>query len=57
MYRSALQRGLECVRDGSGPGYHPGVTEAVHCNFGYVQSFDGLWVRQKVDDKWEDTRL
>lgn len=48
---------FENARDGEG--YHPGVTQAVWDIFGEVQSFEGLWVMQKVseNDEWESVIL
>ena len=53
MFNSALGRGLDGVRDDDNVGYHPGVTLAVFEEFGRIETFEGLWVRQKVRGSWE----
>jgi Methyltransferase domain len=45
FHSEALRTGEEFIAPDGGPGYHPGVTQAVHDLFGEVPCYDGLWVK------------
>ena len=54
---SGYKTSAEFVRLEDGSGYHPGVTRAVHEIFGPVSCYDGLWMQQKLNGRWEDVTL